>query len=92
VSIAIQLPVVLREYADSRAEVPVDGADVATALRSLTARYPHLQRHLFTEAGTLRPHVNVYLNQDEVRALPAGELTPLARGDVIHILPSIAGG
>jgi len=92
VSIAIQLPAVLREYADSRAEVPVDGADVAAALRSLTTRYPHLQRHLFTESGALRPHVNVYLNQDELRDLPAGQLTPLASGDVIQILPSIAGG
>jgi len=92
VSIVIQLPVVLREHADSCAEVPVDAADVAAALRSLTARHPRLHRHLFTELGALRPHVNVYLNRDEVRDLPAGEQTLLATGDVLLILPSIAGG
>jgi len=92
VSTAIQLPVVLREYADSRAEVPVEAADVTAALRSLTARYPRLHRHLFTDGGALRPHVNIYVNQDEVRDLPAGFDTPLGATDVIVILPSIAGG
>jgi len=84
--------VILREHADSRAEVMIEAEDVGAALRSLTARYPRLQRHLFTDAGALRPYVNIYLNQDEVRDLPAGTGTRLDSGDVIMILPSIAGG
>jgi molybdopterin converting factor small subunit len=92
VPIAIQLPTVLREYADRCPEVPVEAADVEAALRSLTTRYPRLRRHLFTERGALRPHVNVYVNEDEVRALPAGVGTRLGAGDVITILPGIAGG
>jgi molybdopterin converting factor small subunit len=88
----VQLPPVLREHADSRTEVAVEAPDVAAALGSLTARYPQLRRHLFTDAGAIRPHVNVYLNQDEVRNLPAGTGTRVGSGDVIVILPSIAGG
>lgn len=88
----VQLPAVLREYADGRAEVAVEAADVAGALGFLTTRHPRLRRHLFTEQGGLRPHVNVYLNQDEVRDLPAGLATPLGSGDVLLILPSVAGG
>ena len=82
----------LREYAGQQAEIAVDALDVADALTSLTAQYPRLRRHLFTEQGSLRPHVNVYVNQDEVRALPGGLATPLGRGDVLMILPSVAGG
>lgn len=82
----------LREYADSCTEVTVDAADVGAALRSLTTRYPRLQRHLFTERGALRPYVNVFLNQDDVRDLPAGVGTRVGEADVITILPSVAGG
>jgi len=92
VTVAIQIPPVLREYANGAAEVATDAADVDAALHLLTTRYPRLQRHLFTETGELRRYVNVFLNADELRALPAGAATPLASGDVITILPSVAGG
>lgn len=90
--ISIQLPGVLRDCAGGRAELQADAARVADALQSLTRDYPLLRRHLFGEAGDLRAYVNVYLNQDEVRDLPAGVDTPLRDGDVLLILPSIAGG
>jgi adenylyltransferase/sulfurtransferase len=92
VTIAIQIPVVLRDFADGCTEVAAEADDVAAALHSLTGRYPRLYRHLFTELGELRPYVNVYLNQDEVRDLPDGVATALGSGDTILILPSIAGG
>lgn len=90
--ISIQLPSVLRDYVEGRAELQADAERVTDALHGLTRRYPLLRRHLFGEAGELRDYVNVYLNQDEVRDLPAGVETPLRDGDVLLILPSIAGG
>lgn len=92
VPVSIQLPAVLREHTEGRAELHADAADVAEALRELTRSYPRLQRHLFSEGGELRAYVNVYLNQDEVRDLPEGMRTPLRHGDVVLILPSVAGG
>ena len=88
--VTIHLPAALHALAVP--EVPVEARDVAAALGSLTTRFPLLRRHLFDERGLLRPHVNVYLNQDEVRGLPAGVATPLRNGDVLLILPSVAGG
>ena len=82
----------LREHAEGRTELHAEAADVADALRQLTRSYPRLQRHLFGEAGELRAYVNVYVNQDEVRDLPDGLRTPLRHGDVLLILPSVAGG
>src|SRR6185295_7104010 len=52
---------------------------------------PALRAQLFTEEGTLRSFVNVYVNDDDIRTRE-GERTPLVPGDTLSIVPSIAGG
>jgi sulfur-carrier protein adenylyltransferase/sulfurtransferase len=92
VTTTIQLPAVLREYAAGAAEIAVEAADVGGALAQLSDRHPLLQRHLFTDGGGLRGYVRVFLNEADVRGLAEGERTLLRPGDVILIVPSIAGG
>lgn len=87
----VRLPTPLRPYADGRKEVEVQGATVADALGQLATLYPELSRHLYDENGRLRPYVNVFLNEDDVRTLQ-GESTPLTEDDRLVIVPSIAGG
>jgi adenylyltransferase/sulfurtransferase len=82
----------LREYTAGASSIETDAPDVGAALSQLSARHPLLRRHLFTDAGSLRGYVRVYLNDDDVGDLELGELTPLNAGDVILIVPSIAGG
>jgi hypothetical protein len=36
--------------------------------------------------------VNLYLNDEDVRYLPAGEATAISPADTLSIIPSIAGG
>jgi sulfur-carrier protein adenylyltransferase/sulfurtransferase len=92
VTARIQLPAVLREYVAGAAEVAVDADSIDDALRQLATRHPLLRRHLYTDAGSLRGHVRIYLNDDDVRDLAAAERTAVRAGDVILIVPSIAGG
>lgn len=87
----IRIPGALQGLADGAGEVAVEGSTVGGALDALCGRHPALRRHLRTEAGALREHVNVYLNEDDIRYL-AGESTRLAPGDVVTVVPSIAGG
>ncbi|HEX9680052.1 MAG TPA: DUF4395 family protein [Anaerolineales bacterium] len=87
----VRLPTPLRPFAEGRKEVDVEGKNVRTALQDLTRRFPGLAPHLYDEAGHLRPYVNVFRNDEDVRTLQ-GEETPLANGDRILIVPSIAGG
>lgn len=87
----VHLPIALRAEAGGLASVEVGCATVGEALAELSARHPTLRRHLFDETGALRRHVNVYLNDDELRAL-GGPTTRVSAGDEIHIVPSIAGG
>jgi len=46
---------------------------------------------LYNEEGKLRSFVNIYVNEDDFRYLQREE-TPLAAGDEVRIIPSIAGG
>ncbi len=87
----IHLPLALRPEAGGAASIEVDCATVGDALASVAARHPTIARHIFDETGALRRHVNVFVNRAELRTL-GGHAAPVAAGDEIHIVPSIAGG
>jgi adenylyltransferase/sulfurtransferase len=87
----IHIPTPLRPYVDQQQVVEVAGGTVAEGLANLTAKHAALRRHLFTEEGKLRAFVNVYVNDEDIRYLDQ-QNTPVKEGDVLSIVPSIAGG
>lgn len=87
----IRMPTPLRPYAEGKAEVEVTSDSVEGALQELVERFPALRHHLFGDSGELRPYINLFVNDQDIRSLH-GENTPLADGDRLMILPSIAGG
>jgi sulfur-carrier protein adenylyltransferase/sulfurtransferase len=87
----ILIPTPLRAYTDKRDSVQVEGATIGEALRDLTRQFADLRQHLYTEQGALRNFVNVYVNDDDIRYLQK-DATALKPGDVISIVPSVAGG
>jgi molybdopterin converting factor small subunit len=90
-SIQIQLPGTLRRFADGSSSVDVDALNVGDALRALATRFPRLQEHLFAADGEPRTFINVYLNSQDVRFLQRSQ-TAVKTGDVLALLPAIAGG
>lgn len=88
----IFIPTPLRAFAGGKDTVEASAGTVASALNELTQSFPDLRKHLFTEQGKLRAFVNVYLNDEDVRYLPAKEETAVGSGDTLSIIPSIAGG
>ena len=87
----IQIPSALRAFTDGKAAVSVAGTTAGEALLALTSSFPGLARHLRGEDGQLRSFVNVYKNDEDIRYL-GRDATPLADGDTLIIVPSIAGG
>ena len=87
----LRIPTPLRPYAEGQSEVLVQGANVGEALNDLVAQFPALKKHLFTDADELRPFVNLFLGDEDVRHLQGVE-TPIQDGDKLMIIPSIAGG
>jgi molybdopterin synthase sulfur carrier subunit len=87
----IKIPPVLRSSVGGEKEVSAEGGDVGSVLRSLTETYPDLQSQLFGADGSLNRYVNVYLNDEDVRVLD-GLDTAVGEGDVLNVLPAMAGG
>ncbi len=87
----ILIPTPLRPYTDKQDAVDATGATIAELLADLTAKHGGLKAHLFNEQGKLRSFVNIYVNDDDIRYLQK-EQTPVAAGDTVSIIPSVAGG
>jgi molybdopterin/thiamine biosynthesis adenylyltransferase/rhodanese-related sulfurtransferase/molybdopterin converting factor small subunit len=87
----ILIPTPLRQYVEKRDSVELTGGTVGEVLGALTAQFPDLRKQIFNDEGKLRSFVNVYLNDEDIRYLKK-DATPVASGDTLSIVPSIAGG
>jgi molybdopterin synthase sulfur carrier subunit len=90
-AVEVHLPTLLRAHAGGAATVTADGATVGDVFSALIAEYPGLADNLVDADGKLHKFVNVYRNDDDIRYLDQLD-TKLADGDVISILPAVAGG
>jgi len=90
-AVKVIIPTPLRAYAGKQESVELQASTVAEALSALTSRFEELKRHLYTDDGRLRSFVNVYVNDEDIRYLQKDQ-TQVRAGDVISIVPSIAGG
>ena len=89
--VEVRLPTLLRPHAGGAASVSATGASVGDVFADLTARYPGLADQLVDESGGIHKFVNVYRNDDDVRYLDQLD-TKVTDGDVVSILPAVAGG
>jgi molybdopterin converting factor small subunit len=94
--IRVAIPQSLRSLCSGRAdlqhgELCVIAHDVRELLAGLARQHPQVHVSLCDERGEPRPHINVFVNDDHIRAL-AGLDTPLVAGDLVMILPAVSGG
>ncbi len=89
--VKLLIPTPLRPYTDKTDALMLEGSTVKELLTGLTAKYPGLKKHLYSEDGKLRSFVNVYVNDEDIRYLQKDD-TPVTEKDVVSIIPSIAGG
>ena len=87
----ILIPTALRAFTDTNAQVEVEGRTVGEVLRRWSRATRRFAPHLFAEDGRLRNFVNVYVNDEDCRHLQS-TATELRAGDVVSIVPAIAGG
>ena len=90
-AVEVKLPTVLRAQADGQASVAIDGATVGEVFAALVEQYPGLRGNLLGDDGGLHKFVNVYKDDDDIRYLD-GLDTKVGDGDVLSILPAVAGG
>jgi sulfur-carrier protein adenylyltransferase/sulfurtransferase len=90
-AVNILIPTALRSFTGGKDSITVESGTVGDALLSLVEQYPDLKKHLYNDEGQLRHFVNVYVNDEDIRYIDKGATT-IGEGDVISIVPSIAGG
>ena len=89
-SIEVKVTSVLQRVTGAKS-VEGDGQTVAELLEDLNARFPGFKQQITTEDGSLHRFVNIYINDEDIRYLQQLD-TPVKEGDVLSILPALAGG
>jgi molybdopterin/thiamine biosynthesis adenylyltransferase/rhodanese-related sulfurtransferase/molybdopterin converting factor small subunit len=90
-SVTVTIPTPLRSFTGGRDAVELQGGTVGEVIDGLLSAHGGLKRHLVQDDGKLRNFVNLYLNDTDIRHLDS-TATPVREGDVLTIVPSIAGG
>lgn len=89
----ILLPRALRPYADGSAEIVCDGPcdTMRDTLARLAGRHPALVDRILTERGELRQHVNLFVEEEDIRFL-GGLDASVHDGATVSIVPAVSGG
>lgn len=83
----------LTDFANGERQVALDSSvtTLNAALQELWAKHVALRDRVVNERGEIRQHVNIFLNNENVRRLDSLD-TEVKSGDEITILPSVSGG
>ncbi|AMM34673.1 thiamine biosynthesis protein ThiS [Sinomonas atrocyanea] len=93
-SVTVVVPSVLAPASGGRTQFELPDASarsVREALDAVGRDYPVLGRRIRDERGELRRHVNIYVDGEDVRRA-GGLATPVAAGQEVLVIQSIAGG
>jgi molybdopterin converting factor small subunit len=86
--VTVHIPTALRFYTKQKSEVTADGKTVADVLSVLDRRYPGIRFRIITEQDTIRPHIRIFVNEEQARELSV----VLRPDDQIHIVCALSGG
>jgi molybdopterin synthase sulfur carrier subunit len=90
-AIEVRIPTILRKHTGGAKAVEAKGSSVREVLDHLDEQHPGLRAAVLTESGDIHRFINMYLNDEDIRFLGSLE-TPVGDGDVLSILPAVAGG
>ena len=92
-SVTVSVPTILRGHTGGEKRVSASGDTLQAVISDLESNYSGISERLVDPAnpGKLHRFVNIYVNDEDVRYLK-GLDTPIEEGDVISILPAVAGG
>jgi molybdopterin converting factor small subunit len=91
VAVDVRLPTILRPAAGGQATVSAEGDTVGEVFDDLVRQYPGLREQLLNSEGDLHRHLNVFLNDDDIRYLGKLE-AKVAPADSLTLMPAVAGG
>jgi molybdopterin synthase sulfur carrier subunit len=90
VTVEVKVTSVLQRVVGAKS-IESEGKTVGELLENMNQRYPGFKEQITTPEGGLHRFVNIYINDEDIRYLQSLE-TPVKEGDVLSILPALAGG
>jgi len=90
VAIEVRVTSVLQRVVGAKS-VQSEGNTIAEVLEQINAQHPGFREQITMEDGSLHRFVNIYVNDEDIRYMQSLE-TPVKEGDVVSILPALAGG
>ena len=90
-AVQVKIPTVLRKHTDGQAAIDANGSTIRELVEDIAGRYPEFRQKVISDDGALHRFINVYANDEDVRYLE-GLDTKVSDGDVVSILPAVAGG
>ncbi len=90
-TITVHIPAPLRNYCAGASELTLSAKSLRGVLERLERHHPALHRNVCDESGTVRRHINLFVNSNHMRDRN-GLDTPLAPGDVVTIMTAVSGG
>jgi sulfur-carrier protein len=90
-AVEVRVTAVLQRITNGAKSVQAGGKNVEELLQNLDGTYPGFLGQVQGADGQLHRFVNIYLNDEDIRFMEK-LATPLKDGDVVSILPALAGG
>lgn len=90
-AVKVLMPAVFRRFVNNQESIEIEAKTVAELIEKLVNEYEPLGRVFLSEEGTFLSAINIFVNDENIRGLDGYE-TALEDGDVVNIVPAIAGG
>ncbi len=89
-SVTVIIPTILRSLTNQQKHIDMEGSQVSEVIDHMDQQYPGIKEKLVTN-GDAHRFINIYVNDNDIR-FQDGLATSLRDGDVLTILPAVAGG
>lgn len=90
-AVSVYIPTPFRRFTNNQSRVPVKPGTIGQILAELGETFPDLAPQLVNASGEVPAHLNVFVNEEEIRSLE-GINTPVKDGDEVALIPAMAGG
>lgn len=92
-AITVELPGALQPFAGGESILALEDrcATVGDVLNVISTRWPGVRDRVMDEQGVVRPHINIFVDDESIRFL-GGLAAPVTERSTIVIVPAVSGG